>query len=308
LTEYKFGWQDNRWHVEPHEAAGLVRARLALPGSESHAGGVRAVPLGETSRIAHRPSGSISGPPGSPRILLIDTEVAPALVMMWDIWNPKINPHEHIIQDKRMICFGAKWLNNGPVVAYSEYHHGRARMLDELWRLLDEADAVEYYNGNRFDDPVMNTEFLKRGDNPPSPYKKVDYYQLVKRKFHFLSNSMDYVSKTLSLDGKSGTRPDWKLIMENDPHAWDDLIVYQKQDVQALEDMRNELGPWLHGGFSHAVYSGQFSCPKCGSDAVIKKGFAYTTVSAYQRYRCNNCGGWSRDNFKVKGTTIREVQ
>ena len=46
-------------------------------------------------------------------------------------------------------------------------------------------------------------------------------------------------------------------------------------------------------------------CPKCGSTKVEKRGFMYTNVAIYQRYRCKDCGGWSRGRKNVREDKVK---
>ena len=43
-------------------------------------------------------------------------------------------------------------------------------------------------------------------------------------------------------------------------------------------------------------------CPKCSSEKIIKRGFAYTDVAQYQRFKCQDCLCWfrGRENLKKK--------
>ncbi len=42
----------------------------------------------------------------------------------------------------------------------SVYKSDRKSMLKSIHSLMDEADAIVHYNGNRFDIPMLNKEFL----------------------------------------------------------------------------------------------------------------------------------------------------
>ena len=65
---------------------------------------------------------------------------------------------------------------------------GKKKMLKEIHAMLDEADVVVTFNGDKFDLKILNQEFLMAGLGPASPYKSVDLYKVVKRKFRFTSN------------------------------------------------------------------------------------------------------------------------
>ena len=51
----------------------------------------------------------------------------------------------------------------------------------------------------------------------------------------------------------------------------------------------------------------EMACPKCGSHDLRPDGFKYTSVSKYQRYQCNGCGGWSHDRYTINSKVKRRV-
>ena len=71
--------------------------------------------------------------------------------------------------------------------------------------LLSEADVVVHYNGDKFDLPHLNREFVESGLGPPAPYASIDLLKTVKRKFRFPSNKLDYVVQKLRLGAKVST-------------------------------------------------------------------------------------------------------
>jgi hypothetical protein len=278
---------------------------VTIAGRPAEFSGVGAYPLPPDTldAIVEPPEGT------GPSILMIDIETSPAIVPVWDIWNPHITP-DSIIRDKEMMCFAAKWLGKDQVIFYSTYHHGKQHMMTALWNLLDRADAVMHYNGQSFDMPHINVGFITEGLPPPAPYKQIDLYSTVKKNFNFTSNKLGLVSKKLSLEGKldSVGMSTWLLCMEDDDAAWQKMKEYNIQDVHALEDLYHPLRPWIHNHPSHALYSGRDDvCPNCGSDNLEKRGFARTHVSTYQRYNCKECGKWSRAAKRIGGTQVREA-
>src|ERR1700744_2090516 len=130
------------------------------------------------------------------RILNIDIETRPAEAYIWDL-KTRYVPPANIIKPKQMLCFAAKWVGDPRVFFYSQWHDGQAKMVQRVHNLLSEADAVLHYNGKRFDEPEINREIIQQKLWPPSPYSRIDLYQVVSRRFAFMSNSLDYVTKQL---------------------------------------------------------------------------------------------------------------
>ena len=137
-----------------------------------------------------------------PRIISLDIERAPMLVEAWGLWDQNI-PIQHIVRDSRMISFAVVSLDDKKLKVFrSEYHNGRTKMLADLWRQLDKADVVVSYNGVKFDEKHISTEFVKDRLPPPSKFKSVDLLPFVRRKFNFDSNKLDYVSQAMRVGKK----------------------------------------------------------------------------------------------------------
>ena len=73
---------------------------------------------------------------------------------------------------------------------FSEHHHDRQVMIDELWHALDQADIVIGYNNKGFDNKHAMREFITSGLGPPSPWQDVDLLKENRRLFKFASNRL----------------------------------------------------------------------------------------------------------------------
>lgn len=250
------------------------------------------------------------------KVAVVDIETSPAVAYTFGTRNVFIG-NEQIIQPTRTLCVGVKWLGK-PVHVFSEWDfgnhqlaYGHEQMIMELWKVLDEADAIITYNGNSFDVPHLNREFLELGLTPPSPYFKIDLYQTVRSKFRFLSGKLDYVVKTLELGGKAATGGFslWADVMDGDDKAQDRMSRYCAQDVKITEKLYYELRPWISNHPNEALFSGKpHVCPTCGSASLQKRGVARTKVSVFQQYQCNDCGTYSRSGKRLDGVDIRQVR
>lgn len=240
------------------------------------------------------------------RVLYIDIEMTPNLVHTWKLWQADIW-HENIIVPTEMICFSAKWAGD-QTQFYSTFHDGKQKMLSHVWALLDEADIVVHYYGKSFDIPRINTELLLGGFPPPSPFKQLDLCLQVKRKFGFPSNKLDYVSKVLGTSGKKKGigYENWVKCMAGDPEAWRIMEEYSRQDTEVLPEIHAKIGPWISSP-SVALRNKLTACPSCGNVTLEKRGFAYTSVSTYQRYHCTQCGKWCRDTKRISGVGVTAI-
>lgn len=244
------------------------------------------------------------------RILSVDIETSPHIVYKWDLFDKSITPNAMLIKPSRMICFAAKWVGEGiPPEFYSEFHCGHLGMINELWRLVDEADVLLHYNGKTFDEPRINAELKQDNFPPPAPYQRIDLYAAVKRRFKFASGKLDYVCQMLDLGQK--TKHDgfelWTSCLAGDSDAWALMESYNKNDVILNEALYYEIRPWIPGLPSYGAMTGDDVCPACGSADLIREGHAYTKTGRFQRYSCRDCRTWSRSSHRDDHTEIVQI-
>jgi hypothetical protein len=244
----------------------------------------------------------------APRVLLIDIENSPNLAYVWDVWNQNIRP-QMLVETKEILCFAFKWLGEEGVFAYSQFYDGRKGMLEHLWRVMDEADIVVDYNGSRHDILHINQDLLKAGYGPPSPYKHIDLFKTIKRKFNFTYMTLSHVCEQLGLSSKldAGGFETWLGCMQSDPDSWDKLIEYNLGDIPPLEELYLRLRPWISPHPNMSLYSGEFRCTYCGSMNVQRRGWKYTSAGRFRQIMCNDCGGWSRLAKREATTNIRQT-
>jgi uncharacterized protein YprB with RNaseH-like and TPR domain len=185
------------------------------------------------------------------KILLLDIETTPLQVYTWGLWDQNIGINQ-IIKSTEMMCFGAKWLGQKSVTFKSVHHDGKKTMLEELHKLMDEADVLVGWNSASFDHKHINREFLENGMTPPAPTKDLDLMTITKANFQFPSNKLDYVAQKLGVGAKvkhSGFEL-WIKCMDGEDKAWREMKKYQIQDVQLLDSLYDILLPWFPGSGS----------------------------------------------------------
>jgi len=229
------------------------------------------------------------------KILLLDIETSPNTAYVWKLFKETI-PLARLIDSSEVLCWSAKWLGKKEVMFDSIYHSGSKKMLSNIHKLLDEADAVVHYNGKSFDIPTLNKEFLILGFPPPAPYKQVDLINTARGQFRFTSNKLDYICQRLGLGSKVETSFQlWIDCMNHDEKAWKLMEKYNKNDVLMLENLYFKLLPWIKNHPNLGLYTEEPNvCPHCGGTHYHKRGLSYTSTCAYQRYRCSDCGTWFR--------------
>lgn len=241
--------------------------------------------------------------PSAPSIktLILDIETVPLEGYFWQLWDVNIRLNQ-IKEHGGVLSWAAKWLNDDKIYFSSIHHHGRENMVEAMHEMLDEADEVVGWNSNRFDIPHLNTEFLKAGLLPPSPYKKVDLLRVVKTNFKFPSNKLDYVSQALGFGQKVEHEgfPLWVKCLDGDKKAWAIMREYNEHDVILTEQHYNRLLPWITSGVNRSAYANATVCPNCGGSHLHSRGTTRTLQLVYQRFQCQDCGTWSRSAVREK--------
>lgn len=239
------------------------------------------------------------------RILTIDIESKPMLVYSWGLWNQN-HGIDFIVDDGGMICFAAKWMGEKETLFYSDHHDGHEVMLRKAYELVSEADILITYNGDRYDIPRMNQEFMKLGLGPPKPSKSIDLIKTNKGRFDLPSRKLDYLVQRSGVGHKlphTGFQL-WIDCMAGDPKAWDLMRRYNIQDVRVTEKAYLRLLPWVTNAPHHGMFTAdEFSCPYCGARKLTRTGETHTNVQSYALYSCGNCGGWCRGNKRLQDPT-----
>lgn len=226
------------------------------------------------------------------KILFLDLETSPNLAHVWGLWQQNVAITQ-LEKSTEVICWGARWLGSDKVIFKSQHHHGKQVMLDELHKIMNQADVLIGWNSAAFDSKHIKREFIENGYLPPSPWRELDLMRVVKQNFKFPSNKLDYVAQKLGVGAKvqhSGFQL-WLDCMAGNSKAWAEMKTYQIQDVNLLVDLYDILLPWItnhpHVGASEGNPE---ACKNCGSDKIIKAGKKITTSGANQRHQCTNCG------------------
>jgi len=243
------------------------------------------------------------------KTLLVDIETAPNRAYVWGLFKQNIAPNQ-LEASSHILCWSAKWLPDKGITFHSiQGRGGRLGMLRAIWALLDEADTVIHYNGQKFDIPTLNKEFVKYQLPPPSPYKQVDLMLVCKRAFRFESNKLGYVAQHLAVGSKVLNEGFtlWVKCMEGDPKAWRRMEKYNRGDVKVLEALYRRLLPWIPNHPNHSALDDVECCPKCGGRNFQRRGEVLTTTLRYIRYQCQGCGGWFRGTKTVSKRGARRT-
>lgn len=232
------------------------------------------------------------------KIILLDIETAPSLGWVWEKWETNVADFKNYwyILSYAWKVLGENKTYVKALTDYPDYEKDRENdknLLQDLWKVLNEADIVIAHNGDGFDIPKICTRFIYHKMLPPSPYETIDTLKIAKRIFLFDSNKLDDLGHYLNVGRKlphTGFHL-WQGCMTGDIKAWKMMKEYNKQDVELLERVYIAMRPWADNHPS-VVRGNKESCNKCGSKQFQRRGYSYTATTMKPRYQCKLCGGW----------------
>lgn len=225
------------------------------------------------------------------KILILDIETKPAVAYVWRAYDENISP-DQVIDGGGLLCFAAKWHGEKDIHFFSEWTNGRAEMVRAAYDLLNEADAVVTYNGDKFDLPKLRGEFILDGLNDTAPVTSIDVLKAVK-KLGFLMNRLAYIGPLLRVGQKLKHEGFdlWAKVLQGDEKARDKMQKYNIQDVILLERLYRKVKPFIRN-HPH-LGDKKHECGACGSNKTQNRGFRRTKHFKIQRIQCQDCGSWS---------------
>ena len=237
----------------------------------------------------------------NPAIMTIDIETSPIIAYTW---GPKWETNLlEVLEESKIMSFSAKLLGGKQVTKglpdYKGYRPGvvdDAAIVKDLHKLFDTAEILVTQNGRDFDVRTINSRFLKHGMSPPSPYKIVDTKIEARKTARLPSHALEDMGAYFGLGHKMKHEGFalWTACIAGDLKAWKRMKNYNAQDVRLTEKVYLKLRPFMKTHPNVGVYSETEDCPKCGSDNVNLRGFAYNSTTKYQRAQCQDCHGWYR--------------
>lgn len=204
--------------------------------------------------------------------LFFDIETSPNIGFFWDAGYRKTISYDNIIKERAIICICWKWA--GEKKTYSlqwDESQDDKRVLLDFMEVLNEADEAIGHNGDNFDLKWIRTRCLFHRIPAFPQYTTLDTLKKSRRFFRFNSNRLDYIGKFLGLEGKEDTGGFglwWEICVNNCKKSMDKMIKYCKRDVVLLEEVFNQIQPYITHNTHHGVLHGEYaySCPNCGSN------------------------------------------
>ena len=254
------------------------------------------------------------------RVLTLDIETQRGVVELFDLW-PKYIDIDRVRVPTRMLCFAAKFRDEDEVGFFSAWEDGDTKayydMIEAGWHLLNEAEVVVTWNGDKFDLQWFQGEFLRLKMGPPSPYRSLDLFKVARSKFgrSLMSLKLDWSARQILGDKKveHGGADLWHDIRygtAKEKLAAQKLMMdYNCHDTVLTEQLLERFLPWT--GVNFSLYdednADRTVCPFCESPKIQKRGLFPTRTYQYQRYYCTACKGWSRGRRMYYTTELRPV-
>lgn len=247
-----------------------------------------------------------------PNVLIWDLETGLNKLALFGLYNNNYIPPDAILQERYIICgsfrmMGEKRVKSVSVLddpaRFKKDPSDDEHVVRELHKVISKADAIVGHNGDNFDMKFFNGRALFYGLDPLPRITQVDTLKIAKRFFRLNSNRLDYLGEYLGLGRKiSTTQQLWLDCLAGKKGAVREMVRYNKQDVNLLEEVYNKLRPYDDKGPNFNLYERGSDpvCPHCGSVHLQKRGFQHALTRVYQRYQCTECGGWTRDVTCVK--------
>ena len=225
------------------------------------------------------------------KLLVCDIEWSPAVAYVWKMWDENISP-DQLIDPGGLLCFSWHWIGDKEFGFMSEWTDGKQAMAVKLRELLDEADGVITYNGNKYDLPKIRGHLMLEGLPPFAPPTSIDLIKTVKS-LGFVMNRLAYIAPLLGVGQKmkhEGFQL-WRSVLEGDHKAQARMQRYCIQDVRVTARLYKHVLPFItdhpHLGDNKSA------CGACGSDKIQLRGFRRTKYFKVQRLQCQDCGAWS---------------
>lgn len=227
-----------------------------------------------------------------PKILVLDIEWKPTQAYVWRPFKENIG-FDQIIEHGGLLCVGYQWFGaKGKPSVLTEWDLGHEEMVRQTHELLNEADAVVTYNGDKYDLRKLEGEFLLQELPPVQPTTSIDLLKTVKKMGYFM-NRLGFIGPFLGLGAKvehEGIRL-WHKVMNGNRDAQKRMKGYCAQDVTVTVNLYKKLRPYIRN-HPRLKITERDECPACSSKQTQRRGWRFTRCFRIRRLQCTSCGHW----------------
>lgn len=227
--------------------------------------------------------------------LYFDIEKTPSKGWAYESYDTRLFDIE---EDWHIQSVAWAW-GNGPIhVAalcdfplYKKDPHNDYEVVKILYEQFKKAHIICGYNIRRFDMKMAKHRFIHHRFSPLGRLTIRDAYTMAK-KYGYISNSLDNVSRENGLGGKieTGVKDLWKKCYDGDLKSWKLFKRYNKHDVYLTRANDRIFTSWEDNMPRFRV--GNDFCKQCGSkpNEWKKNGVKYYEHYKKQRWACLRCG------------------
>lgn len=230
-----------------------------------------------------------------PRILFLDIETAPIEARVWSRFDVTVGVNQ-ITRDWFIMSYAAKFRGEDTIYyldqRYAEPIEDESQLLEGIHHLMSQADIIVAHNGKKFDFKKLATRFAKFKMAPMGIKRYMDTMVMAKKVFSLTSNSLDFVASFFGIQGKFKSRKFigqelWNACLDKNMEAWEEMEIYNKQDVVVLEEVFEELLPYDRT-LNLTPYLEENTCT-CGSTGFKRHDYFVSQVSKIIIYKCVSC-------------------
>lgn len=223
-------------------------------------------------------------------------------ILAWDIEASNLAADFGIV-----LCVGFKEVGSGrPEVLNTLDYSGddgdliraEKRLLKDVSARLLASDVWLTHFGTYYDIPFINTRLVYHNlPTLPTNYAHIDTWRAAKKNLKLRNNRLITISEFLGTDEeKNAIRPEqWLRALGGHRPSMAYIVEHCRRDVVVLEETYERLRPLIVDHPNRGLLDGRGGCTVCGSLKLQKRGFHVTRTRKFQRYQCQECGGWSKD-------------
>lgn len=235
----------------------------------------------------------------TPKIVSFDLEVSPAVGYFypptWDTRILKLKERQKLMSFAYQVV-GQKKITSlclADMPGYKKNPFDDKKLVEELHKVMSDADILLGQNSDRFDIKMANYFFIRNDLKPIPPARTIDTLKIAKKYFRFPNNSLDMLGEELGVGNKTKVKHSdiwYDCFIEQDKKMWKKMNKYCEQDVRMTTEVYLKMRAFAHNHPSLSRISGEWdSCPTCGSYAYRVKAYRYTNVSRYRQFECQEC-------------------
>lgn len=215
-----------------------------------------------------------------------------------------------VVQRGFVLGFAYKWLHKPKIYKcyiwdfprYKKEPRNDVEVIKKWAELMKDTDTVVGQNSDQFDNKVMYGRLIVH-NLPPLPMpQSADTKKIAKRIARYDSNKLDDLAESFGYGKKIKTDIDlWWDCMSGVKKAQKQMETYNKRDVEITEKVYLRLLPHAAAYPNRASIEGRpDACPRCGGGPLHVKGMQISRVAKYNRWQCQECGGYCRSRVAEK--------